>query len=402
MGRAAKWVLAVSIAVGVVCVFNACATTGDGDNPAAGTPAARRPASEAGTSSGASGSGSGSGSGSSSGSGSGGTVEDATLGDDASGDAGDEGGEGGDEAGQAPPACAPGQACVDVAPSGWSGFVQLLLGNGDAGAGACSAPYAVSQATGVADPVGAPADCSSCNCLVGDAGPITCSVGIGTANLLCAPGGPTTPAVQNTCVPVTGANGSSVGPTVTSSAGTCSPAPALAAPSAPAAVVCALGLDAGAPLVDAGALDAGSASGPSCAATQACATPFTAPAGSPSGVCIYKAGVVPCPSGSYSSQHVVGTSIADTRACSCGCVNPSCPTDGYVTGYTSNTCSGNAATTFDASTPCVDFANANGSTAFIYHPSHGTFEGLCTTVDAGPSGSVAIAAAGATTYCCIP
>ena len=401
MGYRARWVLAVTIGVGVMCVFNACATTGDGTDPGAAISTKKSPAKDAGTSSGASGSGSGSGSssgsgsGSSSGSGSGGTLDDATLGDDTSDDAG---GEGGDEAGPVAPKCTPGQTCVDQVPSGWTGFVELLLGTGDAGTGACSAPYATSQATGLADPVGAPADCSSCNCMVGDAGPVQCSVGLGTLNYLCVGPSATTPAPANTCVPVSGANGSSVGPTVTSSAGTCSPATALAAPSAPSAVVCALAGDGGAPPADAGSLDAG----PSCSTTQACATPFSAPAGSPSGVCIYKAGVMPCPAGSYSAQHVVGASIADTRGCSCGCVNPSCPADGYVTGYTSNNCSGTAATTFNASTACAIGTDIHNSTAFMYHPWHSAFKGACTTVDAGPSGGVTVAAASATTYCCIP
>ena len=280
--------------------------------------------------------------------------------------------------------------------------MQLLLGTLDAGAGACAAAYPVSQKTGIADPVGAPADCSSCNnCLAGDAGPIKCSVGIATENLGCTANGPTSPIVQNTCTAVSNGNGSATSPTVTSSTGTCAPASALAPPSAPPAVVCATGGDAGAPGGDSGAA-ADAAPGPTCESTQACATPFVAPAGSPSGVCIYQAGVQTCPPGSYTEMHVVGSSIADSRGCSCGCVNPTCPADGYITGYTSGSCSGNPAITIDAGTPCKAFGNVNFSTAFIYHPSHGTFTGTCAAVDAGPSGNVTIDATGATTFCCIP
>jgi hypothetical protein len=131
--------------------------------------------------------------------------------------------------------------------------------------------------------------------------------------------------------------------------------------------------------------------------------PITAPAGSPEGICIYQSGVHDCPPGHFSDQHLVGSAIADDRGCSCGCVNPTCPSDGFVTGYASSSCGGTVAVTFDAGAPCVLFgANIHNSTAFVYHPSHGTFKGTCTTADAGPSGGVAIDSTGATTYCCIP
>jgi hypothetical protein len=402
MQYGANWLLVLTAAAAVAGTFNACAAAGEGDDTG------ESPVSPGG-SSGSQNSSSSSGS-SGSGSGSGGTTEDATMiADDAipgatddAGDASSDAGEAGDDAGEASDdaapvttTCAAGQTCVDLAPTGWTGYVQLLLGAGDAGAGACAAPYAVSQTTGIADPLGAPADCSSCNCLAGDAGPIQCSVGIATANLLCTANGPTSPAGQDTCTGVSGGNGSATGPTVTSSTGTCAPASALAPPSAPPAVVCTPGGDAGAPGADATA-------GSTCDSTQACATPFVARAGSPSGVCIFQAGLQTCPPGSYSELHIVGSSVADSRGCSCGCVDPTCPTDGYITGYTSSNCSGNPAITFDAGTPCKSFGNVNGSTAFIYHPSHNPFSGACTTVDAGPSGGVAVDSASATTYCCIP
>ena len=144
------------------------------------------------------------------------------------------------------------------------------------------------------------------------------------------------------------------------------------------------------------------AAGATCSTGQACAAPITAPAGSPVGICIYQAGVHDCPPNHFSDQHVVGATIDDGRGCSCACVSPTCPTDGFVTGYTSNNCGGTAAITIDAGTPCKNFGNANNAASFIYHPSHGTFTGACAAVDAGPSGGVTIDATGATTYCCIP
>jgi hypothetical protein len=330
-------------------------------------------------------------------------MQDATLSDDAgtppsddAGDAGDDGGDAGDDGGGSQPACASGQTCVDLVPSGWTGYVQLLVGTADAGAVPCMGPYGVSQATGLVDPVAPPADCSSCsNCLAGDAGPITCTVSIATENYGCLGGGPSTPAVQNACVPVMLANGSVSTPTVASSTGTCAPAAAPAPPSAAQAVVCGLG--------DGGVPDAGLGQGPVCSSTQACAIPITAPAGSPEGICIYQSGVLDCPPGHFSDQHVVGSAIADDRGCSCGCINPTCPTDGFVTGFAANDCSGSVAVTFDAGAPCkIPAPNIHSSTAFVYHPSHGSFNGTCTAVDAGPSGGVTVDSSGATTYCCIP
>ena len=98
----------------------------------------------------------------------------------------------------------------------------------------------------------------------------------------------------------------------------------------------------------------------------------------------------------------MGSAIDDSRGCSCSCVNPTCPTDGFVTGYASNDCSGTAAITIDAGTACKIGVNIHNATSFIYHPSHGTFSGACSAVDAGPSGDVTIDPTGATTYCCIP
>ena len=60
------------------------------------------------------------------------------------------------------------------------------------------------------------------------------------------------------------------------------------------------------------------------------------------------------------------------------------------------------ALTIDAGTACKIGTNIHGAEAFIYHPSHGTFKGTCTSVDAGPSGGVTIDSTGATTYCCVP
>jgi hypothetical protein len=104
----------------------------------------------------------------------------------------------------------------------------------------------------------------------------------------------------------------------------------------------------------------------------------------------------------FSQQHVVGSAIVDNRGCSCSCAAPKCPADGFVTGYASNDCSGNTAITIDAGTVCKIGVNIHNAASFIYHPSHGAFDGKCSAVDAGPSGAATIDSSGATTYCCIP
>jgi hypothetical protein len=329
----------------------------------------------------------------------------------------------GDDASDAGPAgvtCAAGETCVDAVPSGWSGYVQLLLGDadggGDAGPGSCAPPYGVVQNAGSADPTGDPAGCGACNCGVPDSGPVQCSVGVGTLNVLCVPptGFPTTPVGQS-CVMVANANGSAGGVSVTST-GACGTQPGRVTtppppPRATPAAVCApVSADAGAP--DAGANDAalvdaagsGDAGSMVCAASQACALlPQSKTVVSGSHVCIYQAGVQTCPPGlAFSDLHVLGGSLNDGRGCSCFCADPTCPSDGYVAGYRSTDCTGDAATTFNANAACTAFGNANMSQSFIYHPSRGTWTGACAVADAGPSGSVTVDPASAVTLCCVP
>src|ERR1019366_10606190 len=128
---------------------------------------------------------------------------------------------------------------------------------------------------------------------------------------------------------------------------------------APPAIACASSDDAGTP-------DAGCSVGPTCDSTQTCGTPISGQTGAASGLCIYQSGVQTCPTGAYSVQHIVGASVADSRGCSCGCVNPTCPADGYVTGYTSNSCGGTAAVTIAANTACMVGADIKNNVAFIY------------------------------------
>ncbi|MGH7272123.1 MAG: hypothetical protein ACREJ3_16960, partial [Polyangiaceae bacterium] len=293
---------------------------------------------------------------------------DATLPPDNDAGSGLDGGDdGGDSGGDSGVPCTPGEVCVDVTPSGWSGYVQLRMGGGDAGAG-CLAPYGSVQQNGVADPpAGAPAQCAACTCTGGDAGTaIVCAVNMDTQNLGCLGASPTSTQVpQDTCTPIMGANGAVSSASVINGSCASQGGQVVAVPdagSAPSAVVCAPGgADAGAGVADASA-DAGATADaaapdsglaiPVCMSTQVCVPPASSASG-PSGLCIFQAGIMPCPAGTiFTQQHLVGASVADTRGCGCACAPPTCPTDGFVDGFKNGGCTGAPAATFQEGAAC--------------------------------------------------
>jgi hypothetical protein len=305
------------------------------------------------------------------------------------------------------PTCTAGQNCVDMAPSGWTGYVQLVLQNGAAGT-ACTGPYASPQAqlTGMTNVDGGPATCAACTCGVPDSGPIACSMDLGGG--ACSGGMPLT-VPQGSCVAnpfLYAANGSGSPPVAAANAGPCGPGQGgqvVTPPPPPTgtlATICGSADDAGTPQADGGAAGATT----TCTTTQACAAvPQGAQtdAGSPSGPCIYQAGVQDCPTGvAFTTQFVVGP-IADDRGCSCSCGLPSCPADGYVQGYANTGCTGTVDTTISADAACQTFGGPS-SKSFKFFPSHGAWAGACEPDDAGPAGSVTIDAGAATTFCCIP
>jgi len=328
-------------------------------------------------------------------------------GEDAEVDAGEDAGA--DAAPAVGPTCTAGQTCVDAVPSGWTGYVQLLLANGDAGS-ACASPYAMPQAalTGPTNVDGGPAVCGSCTCGVPEAGPIQCSMNLpGGA----CPGSMATNVPQGMCVnnPSTYfPNGAGTPPTVAPNAGPCGPGQGGAVttppppPTSTLATVCGSASDdAGAPPSDAGAGDSGGTM--TCMPSQACAAVpgvMQGDSGSPSGPCIYQMGVQDCPTGvAFTAQFVVGP-IEDTRGCACNCGLPTCPSDGYVQGYPNTGCTGTVDTTITSSSTCQIFGISSKS--YMFFPTHGTWTGACEPDDAGPTGSVTIDAGAATTFCCIP
>jgi hypothetical protein len=292
-----------------------------------------------------------------------------------------------------------GCTCVASVPSGWSGYVQVLLNDG--GAPSCAAPYGSTQGAKKTAPAGSAAQCTPCTCGFPPSGPIACQVSLGSGGAICA-GEAMTVAPAGVCVlppgPMgitSGPNGDSYGPTaVPAPVGTCSPdggrlsQPLPAATYSTAAICASVG---------------GTDSQGGCASGDLCVPSPRALAGSPSGVCIYKAGAQSCPAGAYSMAIVVADAVVDTRACgSCSCAAPSCPADGYVQGYTSLNCTGAVAATFDASTPCTFGNNPNASVSFMYTPSHASWAGTCGPAGGGSQGSVTLDGTTTTTYCCIP
>lgn len=287
-------------------------------------------------------------------------------------------------------------ACVDSVPSGWTGFAQVVLSASDAGAGTCAAPFSTMLQSGKSNPAAAPAECAPCTCDPPTSGPITCRVDLGSAGLLCN-NETMTPAQQNNCVAMSGgSNGSSYGPKLSPApSGNCAPkGGGLTAPLAPATWTAAIACSMTAAQVGAG-----------CSGGEVCAPKPPSQAGSPSGVCVYKAGIqTTCPA-VFTDWHVISDSLTESRDCAaCACNAPACPTDGYVEGFTSNDCSGSAATTLNANAACVLLDNAKGSKSFTYHPSHGSWSGTCdvTTGAGAPTGSVAPEGSTATTFCCVP
>lgn len=347
------------------------------------------------------------------------SVDETGSGDDAPtssyGDAGTSGDEptgvddSGLDAGDEPPpavgpTCTAGQTCVDVAPAGWTGYVQLVLQNGAAGT-ACAAPYAAPQAalTGQTNPDGGPATCGACKCVVPDSG-LSCSIELLTGDLLCLGGAsaPMTELAQNACVQISGfgtsANGGATEPALAT--GTCQPVggavkTAPPPPTSMLATVCGSGSDDG----GSGGTAEGGAAPAQCTPTQACAPVPGLATGSPSGACIYQSGVQDCPTGvAFTAQYVVGA-VDDNRGCGCFCGAPNCPADGYVNGYASKDCSGAVGVTIDAGAKCKA---ALSESSFMYHASRSGSLGSCDVDDAGPTGSVTIDGGTATTFCCIP
>jgi hypothetical protein len=307
------------------------------------------------------------------------------------------------------PTCTPGQACVDGIPSGWNGFVQLLVNNQGVDAG-CAGPYGTAQPSigGQTNPDGGPATCGTCACAAPDSG-TGCSVAIGTGNLLCFGASPTTVTAAGACYAIqllSNLSGDVKQPTATGSctAGTASVTTAPPAPSWSVAVACGTAGDGGgAPASDAGA-EAGTGTGMTCASGQACASvPGAVDSGMPTGVCIYQAGVQTCPPGGttlFTNTFVVGA-VEDSRGCDCTCGSMTCPTDGVVNVYNATGCTGATSSTLALGSGCKTNGVSNAKSAMYVQSTTGKAP-TCGAGTTAPTGGVDIDGGTATTFCCIP
>ncbi|MGH7439317.1 MAG: hypothetical protein ACRENE_26825 [Polyangiaceae bacterium] len=316
-----------------------------------------------------------------------------------------------DEPAPVGPTCTPGQACVDSIPTGWNGFVQLLVNGTGVDAG-CAGSYDTVQPSigGQTNPDGGPATCGSCTCTAPEGG-AGCSVGVGNINLLCFPAnGPTTTINSGTCTTISAASGQV---TAAMSTGQCDVGSVTVTTPAPAAswsmaVACGMSGEGGAaPGGEGGAAgEAGAATGTMCASGQACAAMpagGASDAGMPSGVCIYQAGVQSCPpSGTtlFTNTFVVGA-VEDSRTCGCTCGSLTCPTDGVVNVYTQSGCAGTVASAETLGSACKN-GGVNGAKSAMYVASTTGKLATCGAGTSAPAGTVDIDGGSATTFCCIP
>ncbi len=294
----------------------------------------------------------------------------------------------------ADPACKAGFECVDTAPPGWNGPVELWEGAGDGGAPPCSPGFREPQDLH-ADVAFDPATCSPCTCATPTgvtcngvwkhSAPITgCAIGCGE---------PDDTLLLNACTTVFTNNcpGGSTSSTITGvpTGGACAPdggAPTRAPPRfTTAARTCA-------------AQPGGGCGGGLCAARPA--------APSSTKLCIVSTGDVACPPGAYTTKHIYHASVEDTRgctACTCGAAeSTSCGTGGSVTVY-KTTADCMAATNAQSTRPipqgCTSQSPSTDVVAVMTTAPPPT-GGSCPPDGGAPTGDVKPATP--TTVCCTP
>ena len=263
-------------------------------------------------------------------------------------------------------------ACAEAPPAGWD-LVEVSFSAG-------APPNCGSEFAGTSwvteDTLDAPTP--TCGCACGAPSGYTCQVSVEPQCVGGATGcyacGTTQVATSGQCI-VPGGTGGDVffGSTFTSG-GSCAASPSTTVPPtswggqaracAPTTTVTAAG----------------------CTAGSVCA-----PTADPTfALCIERAGVVACPAGSYSSQHVEYTGVTDSRSCSsctCGPVqNVNCNGTWYC--YAAG-CSGPPSNNFGCG-----FCNTYASGMYVASPSGGS----CSASSVSPTGSAT--PTGATTFCC--
>jgi hypothetical protein len=289
--------------------------------------------------------------------------------------AGDDGDDGDSEAG-ALGTC----SCVGAPPPGWSGPVALWEGAG--GPPGCSGDYSA-RVLDAFDGLDAPAAACTCTC----GAPSGASCGSSLSATLYSDHGCTTPCdsvsvSDQSCANVHGVCNTVFGVSAAggASGGHCSPQSSSAVPPATwgvSARACELP---GVPQRE------------SCAQGEVCIPPPAAPM--QLRPCVFIAGDVSCPSGSYSVRHRYYRTVSDSRGCAhCSCGAPS----GVDCAATLQEGCGQTGPTSALPTSCASLSDP-GSVVLLAPPT--PTGGSCAPSGGAPSGSASPASP--VTVCCLP
>ena len=315
------------------------------------------------------------------------------------------------------PACT-GYACIPAVPAGWTGYVALFDGPSDAGP-ACPGTFPTTAYAGN-DGLDAPPACnSSCACgaasgqqcaighaLVSDAPcgqAATCGVILATPapwDGSCYSGPYDAPGGFATC----GANSNP--PACTTGTAACNQSVQLLSAMVTGGACAPSGSSTPVPSSWAGAGVAcgGQTAGIGCAGGASCQPVAAAPF--QPGLCIYQAGVAPCPATAFTHQHILYGGVSDLRSCTaCSCGGPgggSCQaTVQFFSAPAVNTCTGLVAT-LAVTTSAGACANLVGNPNVQSHSA--TFStpvgGSCGVSGGLPSGTAV--GTNPVTFCCVP
>ncbi|HEY1694927.1 MAG TPA: hypothetical protein VGG39_22310 [Polyangiaceae bacterium] len=277
--------------------------------------------------------------------------------------------------------CATGETCTAAPPQGWAGPIAFYEG---AGSPPSCPPGASAVLTANAGLVAPPAVCSSCSCT----GSVSCAAPTLSfwTNSSCSGNTCATGEATGNCTPVTSncATGASVYVSVESDPSGAGCAPSQEVPTLQPTTWSLSDLGCAGPET-------------SCGAGEACA-PDT---GSPFHVCVYRAGDLACPTGTYQTKHTVYGGVSDTRSCSpCACGAASGATcSGGTVDYspTSTTCA--SAGSLAVPTSCHDLGPLATAQYGIELGTQPTLSNsVCTPSGGNPTG--AATGTNATTVCC--
>ncbi len=274
--------------------------------------------------------------------------------------------------------------CVPLAPTGFAGPVALY--EGSAAPPDCKAEFAAKAFAAGANPDGADATCSTCECTPQSSAcasflNFTTSATSGCGGTVC------TTSVNGSCLEISppcvaGLSTASLGTALPAAAGSCTPSS-----QSPSKSAAAFGTH-----VVACTLAAPQRGG--CHKDELCTPP--APKSFADTLCVWKAGSASCPA-AYSDKHVYYRKLVDTRTCSaCSCGGPDCAYSWQVFADSDTSCAA-PIVTLTREDQCVQ-VNPTGGKLRVAAAISGT--GAC-----APSGGTvtgAVSGGDPVTVCCLP